>query len=89
MIDFETFSKKYRCSISEKRVEIGHRHQRLISQKMYHVYIDIRKMMPFNPKTENDMLNCLTISDECSINAKRKAFDMCLSSGAFELARSF
>ena len=83
-MDFEQFSKKYRCAVSEKRVEIGHRQQRKISVKRYHIYINIKNMLPFNPKTQNDMLNCIGIHSDDSQDAKKKAFDMCKNAGAFD-----
>ena len=49
------------------------------------MYIDIRTMLPFNPKTDADCLNCVSFSCESANNAKRKAFDFIKSSGSLKL----
>jgi hypothetical protein len=84
-MDFNTFSKRFRCSISEKYVQIGHRYQRNISVKTYYIHVDIRTMLPFKPQSQIDLKNCLTFRGECSYSAKRSAYDSIKPSGALEM----
>lgn len=84
-MDFLEFCKRYQCSVSERRIEVGHRHQRLISIKMYHIYVDVRTMLPFKPKLEADWMHCLSYTDESSAGAKRKAYEALSDCGSLEL----
>lgn len=77
----EDFCKKTKASISESRNLIGHKYMRNISVKTYFVYIDIRTMKPFSPKTQLDCLNCLTFRGESSLRAKEKAYEFLLENG--------
>ena len=81
---FEEFSKRFRCSITSKMQSVGHRQTRSIESKTYIIYIDIRTMLPFNPKTYADCLNCISFSSESGENAKRKAFDFIKESGSLD-----
>jgi hypothetical protein len=74
-MNFEQFKKKYRCSISRKLQLIGHRQMRNIEVKTFIIYVDIRTMLPFNPQTDEDCLNCISFSSDSSENAKLKAYN--------------
>lgn len=72
---FYEFSKRYRCSISKILKQRPRYHARPMEAKIYHIYIDMRTMLPFNPKTDLDCLNCITFSADSSEQAKRKAYN--------------
>ena len=84
---FEDFCQKFRCSVSSKMQLIGHRHMREIEVKRYMMYIDIRTMMPFNSKSDEDCLNCVSFPCESTNGAKRKAYDFIKESGSLELLK--
>lgn len=87
IMNYKEFSKKYRCSISRKLEQRANFHLRPIERKMYYIYIDIKTMLPFNPKTDKDAMNCLTFSsDQSAEHAKRKAYDFIKDKGSLELS---
>jgi len=88
-MEFQEFCKKYRCSVSEKRIEIGHRHQRNISLKFYTMHVDIDTLLPFNPKKQADSLRCLSFSSETSEGAKQKAYEAIKESGSLDILSYF
>lgn len=75
-MDFATFSKKFKCSISRRLEHRPFYHSQPMERRTYIIYIDIRTMLPFNPITEEDCLNCVSFSsDESASNAKMKAYE--------------
>lgn len=51
------------------------------------MHIDIQKMLPFNPKKQDDFLRCISFTAENSEAAKRKAFEAIRESGSFEILK--
>ncbi|MCO5250956.1 MAG: hypothetical protein M9949_05995 [Candidatus Kapabacteria bacterium] len=84
---FEEFSKKFRCSVSSE-YDYGCRvryHNRPILRRTWLIYIDIRTFLPFDPKTNDDCLNCISFSSiDSSENAKRQAYDFIKNKGSLE-----
>lgn len=82
---FKQFCKRFRCSIAKTYQKIGHRYMRNIEVKTYIMYIDVRTMLPVDPKSNNDCLNCISFSAESSEKAKRRAYDFIKNSGSLQL----